>query len=343
MKAPPFDAIYSRENLALAWHKVSLGKTKTTAVIDFYRNLDANLASIARDLRSGAYQPGPYKQFLIKDPKERIISAASIRDRVVQHAIMNCYDPVFDRYQLFDSYACRRNKGTQKAVLRAFHFAKSSPYFLKMDVRHYFNSIDHAVLKGFLRRLIKVPLVERLLGTIIDASVEREEKGVPIGNLTSQYFANHYLAVFDHYLKERHGVKKYLRYMDDMLVFTDDKAALKTLYTVAESFNQDTLRLTLKPSMSGSTDDDGAPFLGFLIKRHGIYLQRKSKRRYIARLAEIEHHRLHGLFSEVEVGKRIESVTAHLLLARSRDFRNTVLHGRFIGLEPCVARRELEP
>jgi retron-type reverse transcriptase len=291
MPQPPFEALYSRENLA--WHKVSLGKAKTTAVIDFYRDLDANLASIARDLCSGAYQSGPYKQFLIKDPKERIISASSVRDRVVQHALMNCYDPVFEKYQIFDSYACRRNKGTQKAVLRAFHFAKSSPYFLKMDVWRYFDSIDHVVLKGLLHRLIKVPLVERLFNTIIGAGIAREGKGVPIGNLTSQYFANHYLAVFDHYVKERHGVKKYLRYMDDMLLFAEDKQTLKALYAVAESFTRDTLRLTLKAPVIGSSDD-GAPFLGFLIKQNGIYLQRKSKQRYRARLAAIEHYRRGG-------------------------------------------------
>ncbi|MDR3171289.1 MAG: reverse transcriptase/maturase family protein [Treponema sp.] len=323
----PFDTIYSWENLSLAWHKVSLGKTRTTRIIDFYCNLDANLASIAQDLRLGTYHPGPYRQFTIKDPKERIISAASVRDRVVQHALMNLYDPVFDRYQIFDSYACRRNKGTQKAILRAFHFAKSSPYFLKMDVRQYFNSIDHQILKNLVIKLVKdVPAVQ-LFNTIIDANHESSGKGVPIGNLTSQYFANHYLAIFDHYLKERHSVKKYLRYMDDMLLFTDDKKALKALYTLAESFTQDTLCLEVKPPVIGSTGD-GAPFLGFLIKQKGIYLQQKSKKRYITRLAEIEHHRLRGIFSEAEAGKRIESVTAHLLLARSRNC------GRVLGHEP---------
>jgi hypothetical protein len=226
-------------------------------------------------------------------------------------------------------------------VLRAFHFAKSSPYFLKMDVRHYFDSIDHAVLKVLLRRLIKVPLVERLFGIVIDGRAESAVQGVPIGNLTSQYFANHYLGVFDHYLKERQGVKKYVRYMDDMLIFMDDKEALKAIYTLAESFTRDTLSLTLKPSIIGATED-GAPFLGFLIKRNGIYLQRKSKRRYKARLAEIEHHRQRGIFSEAEAGKRIESVTAHLLLARSRNFRNTMIYGRVLGYEPRETRRELE-
>ena len=124
MKPPPFDAIYAMDNLYPAWHKTSLGKSTKKPIIDFYRNLDQNLDTIARDLKKGTYKPGPYYRFLIKDPKERVISASTVRDRIVQHALMNYYDPVFDRHLIFDSYACRIGKGTKKAVLRAFHFAK---------------------------------------------------------------------------------------------------------------------------------------------------------------------------------------------------------------------------
>lgn len=123
---PPFSAIYSQENLYHAWHKVSRGKSSKPSILDFYRNLDANIALIADELRNGTYQPGPYNRFVIKEPKERIISASHVRDRLVQHAIMNYYDAVFDRHLTYDSYACRVGKGTKKAVLRAFHFAKSS-------------------------------------------------------------------------------------------------------------------------------------------------------------------------------------------------------------------------
>jgi len=271
-------------------------------VLNFYRNLDKNISSIAEDLRNGNYQPGPYNLFLIKDPKERIISASPIRDRIVQHAIMNYYNPVFDRNLIFDSYACRTRKGTHKAILRAFHFAKSSPYFLKMDVRKYFDSYN--VSTG---------------------------KGIPIGNLTSQFFANYYLSPFDHYFKEQRHARRYIRYMDDILIFSKSKDELKEMYKDALCYAEEKLRLLLKPQISGATKD-GAPFLGFLIKQNGIYLQQKTKKRYKVRIAEIEYKKNRGIYKENEAGLRAESVTAHLLIARSLNFRNNVLNGRVFGV-----------
>ena len=316
------------ENLFSAWHKVSLGKSSKPSVIDFYKNLDINLESISFDLSNKTYQPGKYSRFIVKDPKERIISASSVRDRVVQHAIMNHYDSVFDRHLIYDSYACRIGKGTHKAVLRAFHFAKSSEYFLKMDVRKYFDSINHKILKILLKKIIKDIDILDVFYSIIDSG-DISGKGIPIGNLTSQYFANYYLSAFDHYLKEQLKIKKYIRYMDDMLVFSDKKNDLSNIYNNAVYYVDEKLKLTLKPMISDKTEK-GVPFLGFLIKPYGIFLQNKTKRRYKTRIAEIEYKRKNGLFSELEAGYRVESVTAHLLLARSRNFRNNVLHGRVL-------------
>ena len=270
IRPPPYEEIYSIENLYYAWHKVSLGKSKKNSILDFYRNLDGNLLSIADDLRNKTYKPGHYNRFLIKEPKERIISASQVRDRLVQHAIMNYYAPVFDRHLIFDSYACRVGKGTHKAVLRAFHFAKSSRFFLKMDVRKYFDSIDHTILK------------------------------------------------------------KYIRYMDDMLVFYDDKADLKIINETAVMYVSERLKLLLKTPVLASVLE-GVPFLGFLFKPSGIFLQNKTKKRYKNRITEIEHKRKRGLFSDFEAGRRIEAVTSHLLLARSRNFRNNLIYGRFFG------------
>jgi retron-type reverse transcriptase len=328
---PPFEAVYSMENLYHAWHKVSLGKSAKTSILHFYHNLDQNLISIADDLKSGTYQPGPYNRFLIKDPKERIIAASPVRDRVVQHALMNLYDPVFDRHLIYDSYACRIGKGTHKAVLRAFHFAKSTRCFLKMDVRKYFDSIDHTVLKNMLVKIIKDTAALRLFYTIIDSGVAFSNKGIPIGNLTSQFFANYYLSVFDHYFKEYCKAKRYIRYMDDILIFSDSKNDINHFYDTAVCYAEEKLKLVLKPKISGKVTD-GVPFLGFLVKATGIYLHKKTKKRYKARIAEIEYKRKKGFLSEHEAGCRTESVTAHLLLARSRNFRNNVLRGRILGV-----------
>ena len=193
---PSFEAVYAMDNLYSAWHKVSLGKSSKHSIMEFYRSLDANLESIADDLCKGAYLPGSYNRFLIKDPKERMISASTVRDRVVQHALMNYYAPVFDRHLIFDCYACRIGKGTHKAVLRAFHFAKSTRYFLKIDMRKYFDSIDHAILKNLLVKIIKESDILRLFNIIIDSGDVCTGKGIPIGNLSSQYFANFYLSSF---------------------------------------------------------------------------------------------------------------------------------------------------
>jgi len=337
-----FESIYAMENLYSAWHKVSLGKSSKSSILKFYRNLDQNLASIASDLKNGVYKPGPYNRFLIKDPKEMVISASPVRDRIVQHALMNYYDPVFDRQLIFDSYACRIGKGTHKAVLRAFHFAKSKGSFLKMDVRKYFDSIDHETLKNLLAKIITESAAIDLLFTIIDSAgaLLESHKGIPIGNLTSQYFANYYLSAFDHHFKEQFHLKRYVRYMDDILIFSGNKSYLNEIYENAAAYAGEKLKLDLKPPVSGPAKD-GAPFLGFLIKPSGIFLQQKTKKRYKAKVAEIEHKLKTGQFSELEAGRRAEAVTAHLLLARSLRFRNTVLQRRILGVEPRESRREL--
>jgi hypothetical protein len=244
---------------------------------------------------------------------------------------MNYYSLIFDRHLIYDTYACRIGKGTHKAVLRAFHFAKSTPYFLKMDVRKYFDSIDHGTLKSQLAGLIKDKAALNLFNIIIDSNDSGVTKGIPIGNLTSQFFANHYLSAFDHSFKERHHAKRYIRYMDDIIVFTDNKDELKDMYNKAAYYTGKNLKLILKPPVSGPVTN-GVPFLGYLVKPSGIYLQKKTKRRYKARIAEIEHKRKKGQLSPLEAGRRAESVTSHLLLARSRNFRNTVIQGRVLGV-----------
>ena len=339
--SPRFEDILSPDNLRLAWHKVSLGRSSKKPILDFHIRLDENLAALSRDLADGSYRPGPLETFVIKDPKERVISAAGVRDRVAFHAVMNVYDPVFDRHLIHDSYACRMGKGTHKAVLRAFHFAKSSRFFLIMDVRKYFYSIDHAVLKEMLARLVRDGRTLDLFRVIVDSSHAMPGKGVPIGNLTSQYFANHYLSPLDHRFKERLRVRRYLRYMDDILIFGNDLDELKGLYLEAVSHAGEKLGLALKPQVVG-TVAEGAPFLGFLVRNSGIYLQQKTKRRYRARIAELERKLGRGTMGELEAGRRAESLTSHLLLARSRAFRDTVLYGRVVGIEPRSSRRKLE-
>ena len=164
--------------------------------------LDENLAGLARDLAEGTYTVGPYHQFTIFDPKERLITAPCFRDRVLHHALTLVCEPVFERFLIADTFACRRGKGREAAVERAKQFARRYPWFLKLDIRKYFNSIDHEILLGLLARKFKDRRLLDLFGRIIASYEVAPGRGVPIGSLTSQHFANFYLGWLDRFVKE---------------------------------------------------------------------------------------------------------------------------------------------
>ena len=187
-----FDSIVSFHNLWWAAHKAWRGKKSKTRIADFYFNLERELLVLQKELVSGQYQPRPYQIFTVTDPKRREIAAADFRDRVVHHAIVNVLDPFFERRLIHDTYACRVGKGTHAAVQKAQQFSNRWPFFLKCDIRKYFQSIDHAILNTLLERITKDKRVLDLLKCIVTHPVAGHlpGKGIPIGNLTSQHFAN---------------------------------------------------------------------------------------------------------------------------------------------------------
>jgi len=258
-----WERVIGFDNLLLAFRKARRGKRRRPPVAGFELNLEKELLALQRELQSGEYLPGAYRLFTIYERKPRLIAAAPFRDRVVHHALLNVIEPPIDRRFIYDSYACRTGRGVHAAVARYQEWARRYVYALKMDIARYFPSIDHALLKEKLRRCIKDRKVLALLDRIIDSSppspddaplihfpgddlftpLERRV-GIPIGNLTSQFFANLYLDAFDHFLKEHLGVKAYLRYVDDMVILDDDKARLSELRGQAgERLSQDRLRL----------------------------------------------------------------------------------------------------
>ena len=233
--------IVSFENLWLAHRKARRGKRNRPEVAAFEFNLERNLLQLQTELSERSYCPGPYRSFTICEPKPRLISAAPYRDRVVHHALMNVLAPVLDARMDFDSYACREGKGTHAALDRYTHYARRFPFVWHGDIRKFFPSIDHAVLKQLLRRIIKDESVLWLLEMIIDASNAQEEvqawfpgddllapaarrKGLPIGNLTSQWLANLYLAPLDRFAKQTLCAPGYVRYCDDFCLFADTPA-----------------------------------------------------------------------------------------------------------------------
>lgn len=210
-------------NLYLAFWKAQKGKVRSREVVEFKAMLTENLRELQWELLNECVQIGHYRFFTIYDPKERYICAPPFKERVLQHAVMNVCDENFERYQLSCSYASRKGKGVYAAIEKAQEYQCRFNWYLKMDVRKYFDSIDHRILMNLLARRFKDAMLLRLFSKLIDSYSVTTGKGLPMGNLSSQYFANHYLAVADHYLKEKLKVKAVIRYMDDIVIWDNNK------------------------------------------------------------------------------------------------------------------------
>ena len=230
-----FEQITDLENLKLAYLKAMKGKRYTPAALIYGNKVDENLFSLKVQLENEIYNHGKYRQFKIYDPKERIITAASFEDRIIHHAIMLILEPVFEKQFIFHTYACRKGKGTHKALEYASKKAKQCEYFLKLDVRKYFDNVNHTVLKAKLFRIIKDEKCLRLLFSIIDSFGE-DNKQLPIGNLTSQFFANFYLSSMDHLVLEKLKPQGYVRYMDDVIIFDNSKSKLMETYRTLNNY-----------------------------------------------------------------------------------------------------------
>jgi retron-type reverse transcriptase len=226
-----YSEIVSFSNLLHAARRAQKGKRFRDCVLRFNYNLEAELFALQNQLQTQTYHPGNYTTFEIQEPKYRLISAAPYRDRVVHHALCSVIMPILERTLIHDTYANRRGYGSHRALHRFTEFTRSSQYILQCDIKKFFPSIDHEILKALLRRKIKCHQTLWLIDTIIDNSNPQEpvcdyfpgddlltplerRKGLPIGNLTSQCFANFYLSGFDHFVKERLKATKYLRYVD---------------------------------------------------------------------------------------------------------------------------------
>lgn len=217
------------------------------------------------------------------NPKERVICAASFEERVIHHAVMNVCAPHFENHQLPHSYACRKGKGTFAAIETARLHQRKYQWFLKLDVRKYFDSVDHETLKSLMCRMYKDKRLLQLFDRLIDSYHTRSGKGLPIGNLSSQYFANHYLAQADKYLIHTLGMKNYVRYMDDMLLWDNDRHRLQYVKECLDDFLTARLQLTLKPPVLNRSEH-GLTALGFRIYPHAMSLNRRSRDRFALKI-----------------------------------------------------------
>ncbi len=296
------------DNLMKAYYKARKGKRSKEEVAEFEFNLEKNLLDIEEKLMNFKFEFSGYKTFKIQEPKERLISCAPFKDRVVHHAICNVLEPIIDKTIIYDSYACRKGKGLHYAIQRAFKFYQKNEYVYKFDIRKYFYTIDHEILLSKIKRKIKDPHLIKLLDgllvthqsssayylpfdddTIFDFSRKR---GLPIGNLTSQIFANFYLSGLDHYLKEDLHCKNYVRYMDDMLIFTNSKEELEEIkLKVADYLSK--IRLHIHPHKNQiSKTKHGVNFLGFRFKDNQIKLQNRNLVRFKRKLRDYSKKQL---------------------------------------------------
>lgn len=324
-----YPQIIDFENILIAARKAQKGKRFKENVLSFNYNLEGELIKLQQELTEKIYLPGNYRTFYIKEPKTRMISAAPYRDRVVHHSLCNIIVPLIEPAFIADSYANRIGFGTHRALNRFTKFARSSKYVLQCDIQKYFPSIDHEILKNLVRRKIKCPDTLWLIDLIINNSNEQlsvieyfdgddlltpiqRRRGLPVGNLTSQFLANVYLNDFDHFVKEKLKVKKYLRYVDDFAFFADDwEFLLEVRFAVEEYLAK--LRLKIHPIKSQLfATKQGANFLGFRILPDCIRVRTENLRRARRRLKQMQTDYKQGKITLENVSQSIQSWFAHL-------------------------------
>lgn len=299
-----FESICAWENLELAARLCRRRKRYRQYAEDFELRRETVLGKIRGELLASEWRPSPYRVFTIFDPKERLIGAPCYRDRIVHHALCNVIGPIFERSMIEHSYSCRMEKGTGAARARCKWLAARRKYVLKMDVRRYFPSIDHILLKEKARRMIKCGMTLDLVDRIIDSWRAEDEapdwfagddlmtpaerrRGLPIGALTSQLFANLYLSRIDHLTQEQIKPQGYIRYTDDMLLFDDDK---DKLHDARERLVGELAKERLKGHPGKCRVHacrDGIPFLGFRFFPNRLRVSRGNRLRFERRMREM--------------------------------------------------------
>lgn len=318
-----FDKVCSFENLMKAFRKAFRG-TKNAEAEEFYFEAEKKILKLKQELENETYKPKEYKYFMIYDPKEREISVADFTDRVVHHAIVNILEPIYEKIFIYDSYATRKNKGTHRAILKAQRYMTNS-WYLKFDIRKYFYNIEHNIMMKIISRKIKDTRLLRLIEKIIKNN--KYEKGLPIGNLTSQFFANIYLDIFDHYIKDELGIKCYIRYMDDCVIFSNSKEELKILRKQSELFLEKNLNLELKQEATYINSSlNGLSFLGKRIYRNQIRIKRENLKRSIKKMKMRKREFEKGKISLQSYSQSIESIVGLMKNYNTMELRRKIFN-----------------
>ena len=320
-----YDRVASFENLYLAAKKAQKSKRFKDNTAKFNYFFESEIILLHEELLSGEYQTGGYIKFLVFEPKRRAISAAPYRDRVVHHALCNVIEPLFENSFIYDTYANRLGKGTHKALTRAQIFCRQYKYVLKCDIEKYFDSIDREILIDIIQNKIKDTKVMGLVNKIVYSGKNGFDikKGLPLGNLTSQFFANLYLNGFDHYVKEKLKVKGYVRYVDDFILFDNEKTILwEKKCQMEEYLNKLKLKLhKIKTRLIPITE--GVDFLGFKIFPERSLLNKDNYFRFRRKIKKMcmEYHTDKQLLKLEKISASVRSWTAHTMWGDTENLR----------------------
>lgn len=324
------EAMADYANVQKAYNKARKCKRYRKDVLLFTKDKEDNLETVRNDILGLSYEPSEYRYFKVYEPKERQIMALPFYDRVVQHAINNVLEPIFNQRFICHSYACRKTKGMHAAsdTLQEwlYEWQKFHPdqplYAIKADIHHYFQSINHDVLKAELRKVIKDAGALVLIDRIIDHNGQMPDGvGIPVGNLTSQLFANIYLNKLDQYIKHTLGAKYYMRYMDDFIILSPDKEQLRRWLADIERFLRDELKLELNPKTTILAAKNGIDFVGY--KHRATH--RKVRPDSIKRIKKTIKKYESGKITKEQLQKSIASWTGHAGHADSYNLQKKVI------------------
>ena len=319
--AIPLEAVAERKNLVSAFAKAARGKRHRQNVQAFIREFDRNINGIGRDIVHAALPYGRFRCFRIFDPKERLIHAACFEDRIFHHALMNLAGPVLERAMTPFSYACRPGMGVHRAAKRVQHHCRQYPWYTRIDIAGYFASIGHECLLRVLQRKFKGQECISQLQRIVACYETAPQQGLPIGSLTSQYFANYFLDGLDRLLANLPMVQAQVRYMDDVIWWCDSRQqARETLAMVRDWLGQER-GLKVKDNVQIHKSRQGVTWCGFRILQGAIRLSRRRKRRFQQRRRYWEQLYLEGVIDEIGLQRAYASVEAITAGTDSRAWR----------------------
>lgn len=330
------EKICTFKNAMAAFKKARKCKRYRPDVMRFEKDREANLIRAVEDLEDGTYTPGPYTVFKVFEPKERVIMALPFYDRVIQHMIVTFIEPIFEKRFIFHSFACRKDKGVHEAsaILTKWLYKLEilegkKIWAIKADIRHYFQSVNHEILKAEIRRYISDRRLLAILDRIIDNNgIYEPGVGIPVGNLTSQLFANVYLNILDQFVKHELGIKYYIRYMDDFVILGEDPEELKRILARIEEFINTRLKLQLNPKTTIIYTKNGVDFVGY---RHWatMKLLRKAATR---RLKQLLKNFEEGTITEEYFDRSLASRLGHMEHADTCKLRQDIA-GKVRGIK----------